>query len=223
MRCSQPASPSASHSGSVQKVACTDGQVQFAAGLDQRGAERRGRHAGAGAAQQARARHRAERHGDLQFGVIVAAGTLQRVRPAMVEHVFAVAVRLRIHRRHRDERAVRRRATPHAAAASRCAALADPLSSSALRKAWLTNGLSVAGTGVPVGCRQCRRSHGCSVRVSADEPSGMARRAALTCQARTCPRPRPRRPAAGRRRRWWCGRGGRPRRTPPRRDRRHRS
>ena len=49
--------------------------------------------------QQPPARHRRERHGDLQLGVIAAAGLGVGVRPGVVEHVLALAVRLEIGRR----------------------------------------------------------------------------------------------------------------------------
>ena len=53
---------------------------------------------GAGPHEQARARHRRERHGDLQLGIIAPAGALEGLRPAMVEDVFALAVALQIER-----------------------------------------------------------------------------------------------------------------------------
>ena len=51
------------------------------------------------AAEQARTRDRRERHRDLELGIIGPACALERVRPAMVEHIFALAVRLQIGRR----------------------------------------------------------------------------------------------------------------------------
>ncbi len=42
-----------------------------------------------GAGEQARPGHRGERHRHLQLGVIVAAGALEGLRPAMVEDIFA--------------------------------------------------------------------------------------------------------------------------------------
>ena len=95
------------------------GQVELAAGLDQRLAmAATGMPAPDG--QQAGAGHRAERDRDLQLRVVVAAGPLEGVRPAVVEHVFAVAVGFRVHRRDGDDlaRAVAQRR--RAAAASRC-------------------------------------------------------------------------------------------------------
>ena len=59
----------------------------FAQRIGQRAAHRVMKRAGPG--QQTRAGHRRERHGHLQFGIIGAAGALEGVRPAMVEHVFA--------------------------------------------------------------------------------------------------------------------------------------
>src|SRR6266851_9806678 len=52
----------------------------------------------AGAREQARPRHRRERHRGLELGVIAAAGALEGLRPAMVEYVFALAVALHIER-----------------------------------------------------------------------------------------------------------------------------
>ena len=51
---------------------------------------------GTGPDQQARSRHRRERHGDLQLGVIAPAGLHVGIGPAVVEHVLALAVRLEI-------------------------------------------------------------------------------------------------------------------------------
>ena len=50
----------------------------------------------AGADEQARAGHRRERHRHLQFGVIVAAGVLEGLGPAMVEDVFAARMALHV-------------------------------------------------------------------------------------------------------------------------------
>jgi hypothetical protein len=46
--------------------------------------------------QQARPGCRRERHGGLQLRVIVTAGALERIGPAVVEHIFALAVRFHI-------------------------------------------------------------------------------------------------------------------------------
>src|SRR5262249_56770459 len=47
-----------------------------------------------------------ERHCNLQFGIIAAAGARIGFSPAMVEHVFAARVTLEIARRSRDQSAV---------------------------------------------------------------------------------------------------------------------
>ena len=50
-------------------------------------------------AEQPPAGHGRERHGDLELGIIAAAGALEGVGPAVVEHIFALAVGLEIGRR----------------------------------------------------------------------------------------------------------------------------
>ena len=52
----------------------------------------------AGAREQAGAGHRREGHGDLELGVVAAAGALEGLRPAMVEDVFALAVAFHVER-----------------------------------------------------------------------------------------------------------------------------
>ena len=52
----------------------------------------------AGPREQAGARHRREGHGDLELGIVAAAGALEGLRPAMVEDVFALAVAFHIER-----------------------------------------------------------------------------------------------------------------------------
>jgi hypothetical protein len=59
------------------------------------------------AGQQAAAGDRRERHGDLELGIIVAAGALIGVRPAVIEHIFAEAVALHISGQHRIGPSVR--------------------------------------------------------------------------------------------------------------------
>ena len=49
-------------------------------------------------AQQPPSRHRREGHGALQLGIIVAAGPLQRIRPGMVEDIFAIGMAFQIQR-----------------------------------------------------------------------------------------------------------------------------
>src|SRR6185369_17779604 len=48
------------------------------------------------APEQPRAWHRREGRGDLELGIIFAAGALPGVGPAMIEHIFALAVDLEI-------------------------------------------------------------------------------------------------------------------------------
>ena len=56
-----------------------------------------------GGDEQAAAGHRRERRGDLQLGIVLAAGALIGVGPGVVEDVFALAVRLEVGRRGGDE------------------------------------------------------------------------------------------------------------------------
>src|SRR5258708_4548769 len=72
-------------------------------GLFQRAGHGRHRNAGAGAAQQPWAGHRAEWHRRLELGVVVLTDPFQRVGPTVVEDIFAVAVGLGIHRDHADD------------------------------------------------------------------------------------------------------------------------
>ena len=59
-----------------------------------------------GGDEQAAAGRRRERRGDLQLGIVLAAGALIGVGPGVVEDVFALAVRLEVGRRGGDEPAV---------------------------------------------------------------------------------------------------------------------
>src|SRR3954469_13454516 len=54
-------------------------------------------------AEQARARYWREWNCDLQLWIILPACTLPRLRPAVVEHIFTLAVRLEIGRRSGNE------------------------------------------------------------------------------------------------------------------------
>ena len=54
-------------------------------------------------AEQARAGHGRERDGDLELWIILPAGALPRVGPAVVEHIFALAVGLEIGGRRRNQ------------------------------------------------------------------------------------------------------------------------
>ena len=53
------------------------------------------------AAEQPASRARGERNRDLELGVIAAPGPLPRIRPAMIEHIFALAMGFEIGRRRR--------------------------------------------------------------------------------------------------------------------------
>ena len=57
--------------------------------------------------QQARAGDRGERHGALQFWIVAAPGALERIRPAVVEDIFALAVRFEIARHRAQQPALR--------------------------------------------------------------------------------------------------------------------
>ena len=57
--------------------------------------------------EQARPGHRRERDRDLELGIVTAAGALECVRPAVVEHVFAVGMVLEIHRHGAEDGALR--------------------------------------------------------------------------------------------------------------------
>ena len=194
-------------------------QIERPAGLFQRGRQRGDRHAGIRMAQQPRTGHRTERRRDLQLRIVVAAGTFQRVRPAVVEHVFAVAVRLGVHRRHRHHLA--RLAAQHRV-------LRQPAGARIGRPAVLHRAQEgVADERIvrrrrrrPIRPAGTSAIFGCSVSVRVAEPSGMATslvdlehslhlHGGIGGQV----------PA----RRSWCARAGRPRRTPPRRGRRRRS
>ena len=56
--------------------------------------------------QQARPGHRRERDRGLELGVVAPAGALERVRPAVVEDIFAVGVALEVHRHGAEHGAV---------------------------------------------------------------------------------------------------------------------
>ena len=94
---------------------------------------------GAGA-EQPPPGHRRERHRDLQLGIILPAGALQGVGPAVVEDIFALAVAS-------SDRPARRRASAPSRPRPVIGAGVQPVpaptlpdSSSAARKAWLRNG-----------------------------------------------------------------------------------
>ena len=78
-------------------------QAVFVAHLFGRVQQRRGE--GLVLKQQARARGRGEGRGDLELGIIAPARPLVSVGPALVEHVFAAAVRLEVGRQSRVDRA----------------------------------------------------------------------------------------------------------------------
>ena len=73
-------------------------------GIGEAAAHRFGQRAGAG--EQARAGHRGERHRHLQLGVIVAAGVLEGLGPAVVEDIFAARMAFHIAGRGAQKRAV---------------------------------------------------------------------------------------------------------------------
>ena len=195
MRCSQPASPRTCHSASVQKVTCDRGEPEFAAGLRQRPGQHGRRHA---PDQQARARHRAERRGHLQFRIVLPAGPLEGRRPAMVEDVFAVAVRLRVHRRRPPCTRPSRIAQGGVLRQPARARMAERLSSTAERKACETNGLP-APAQASHSAAEISPMAECRVSVSVGVPSGMTLKvgAPRVRQCGTCPPlPPPRRRAA---------------------------
>src|SRR6185295_16558784 len=72
--------------------------LEAAADQEAGAGERLGLVAGAERDEQAGASDGCERYRDLQLRVIAPAGTAIRVRPAMVEDVFAVGVALEVHR-----------------------------------------------------------------------------------------------------------------------------
>ena len=76
--------------------------------LDQACGERLAGNIGMGARldQEAASGRRRERHGDLQFRIIVAAGALVGLGPAAVEHVFAARVAFHVAGRGGEQRAV---------------------------------------------------------------------------------------------------------------------
>ena len=53
--------------------------------------------------QQARTGHRGEWHSDLELGVVIPAGLLVGIGPALIEDVFAARMRLQISRRDPDD------------------------------------------------------------------------------------------------------------------------
>src|SRR6185437_3997714 len=59
----------------------------------------------AGAGEQARPGDRRERHSDLELRIVIAAGALEGVGPAVIEHVFALGVTLGVAGRDAEDRA----------------------------------------------------------------------------------------------------------------------
>ncbi len=186
-------------------------QVERPAGLFQRRGQRCDRHAGIRVTQQARARRRTERCGDLQLRIVVATGPFQRMRPAVIEHIFAVAVGLGVHRRHRDD--LPRLAAQHGVLRQPSGAgIGGPAVLHGTQERVADKRIVRPGAGVPLGggnigdlLVQCQRERRGTVGHDA-EPN----------RSRTFPLPPPRRPQAGPARRSWCGHDVRPRRTPPR-------
>ena len=112
----------ARHSGSVRKVTCAE-DSSLAVVISTRASARAAAHGlrqRAGAGEQARAGHRRERHRHLQLGVIVAAGALEGLGPAVVEDIFAARMALHVAGRGAEQRAVGRLRPAGGAAASRC-------------------------------------------------------------------------------------------------------
>ena len=199
------------------------GQFELLARLHQRLRQRFRRHARAGAAEQAGARHRRERNGHLQLGVIVAARLLERIRPAMVEHILAVAVGLRIHRRGGDQRA---------GAVPQRRVLRQPPGARPGRPAILYRGkkgvaderVVVTGAGIPFGGADAgngrmqgkgkgRRAIGHAARYGSAASSRQEEMRPFS-RWRTCPRLRLPRCPAGTAPQSSSGHGGQPRRTP---------
>ena len=90
-----------------------------------------------------------ERHRHLQLGIIIAAGPLPGLGPAMVEHIFALAVGLQIG--WRGGRNCGRRARPGSAAGVQpLPSPTLPDSSSSDRKAWLQERVAVLARARPI-------------------------------------------------------------------------
>ena len=87
------------------------------------------------AKQQARAGHRSERHRRLKLRTIAAARPLIRIRPGMVEDVFAIGTVLQIERNRPDDAFIRRFQYKTLRLPAGRGAREDPPSSSAFRKA----------------------------------------------------------------------------------------
>jgi len=64
------------------------------------------RRARAGTDEEAGAADRGERHRNLQLRVVLAAGALEGLGPAVIEHVFALAVGLQVRGHHRENAGV---------------------------------------------------------------------------------------------------------------------
>ena len=110
MRFRKPLSPRRSQSVSGRKVTCTEEARRPLAKRDQPCGESllRPVRVRAGPHQQPRSASRRERHRDLQFGIIAAAGTLISVGPALIEDVFAARMRFQVAGRSPKRFALRR-------------------------------------------------------------------------------------------------------------------
>ena len=190
------------HAGPAELVPlllAAEGDVQgrhaeLLGGADQGMGERgpRGR-AGARPDQEARPRHRGERHRHLELGIIRAAGALVGIRPAPVEHVLAVGVALQIHRCAADQLAaalgdqVQRQ--PTGALARRAAVLEGGQEDMA------EEGLVGPDAGVPGARIDLADS------LNQLDLEGLGRGGRGLRRAQRCPRPRPQHCAAGSRNR----------------------
>ena len=148
LRSSQPAASNSGTLGGLDEGRMRRGQAVLLHNCFGRAQQRRG--IASVLQQQARAGRRGERRGDLQLGIIIAARPVPGIGPGMVEHIFALAVRLA------DRRAARRAAC-HRHLRSRIGSGLQPVpgptlpeSSSAVRKAWLMKGIVGAGQRDPI-------------------------------------------------------------------------
>ena len=100
--------------------------------------------------QEPRTRHRRERHRQLELGVVPPARPLEGVGPAVVEHVLAHRVGLRVERRRRPQRPVR---ALHRHVIRRPAGLGAHAAAllQRLEKGVGQEGVVAAGAGVPLG------------------------------------------------------------------------